>query len=31
MRKDFDPLKFSEEKYGMREYKKEFPQKIGGK
>jgi len=30
MKKDFDPEAFSEEKYGMREYKTEFPRKIGG-
>lgn len=30
MKKDFDPEKFSEERYGMRQYDKEFPTKIGG-
>jgi len=31
MRKDFDPVKYSDDKYSMREYTTEFPTKIGGK
>jgi len=30
MKKDFDPEKFSDERYGNREYKTNFPRKIGG-
>lgn len=30
MKKDFDPVKFSNEKYGNREYETDFPRKIGG-
>ena len=30
MKKDFDPEKFSDERYGNREYKTNFPRKVGG-
>jgi NADH-quinone oxidoreductase subunit C len=30
MKKDFDPERFSEERYGMREYQTKFPTKVGG-
>jgi len=29
MKKDFDPQKFSDERYGNRTYKTEFPRKVG--
>lgn len=30
MKKDFDPEEFSNERFGNREYKTEFPRKVGG-
>lgn len=30
MRKDFDPVKYAEDKFSMRDYQKTFPSKIGG-
>jgi len=30
MKKDFDPERFSDERYGNREYKTTFPRKVGG-